>query len=102
MHSVLNGRYACDGGAMWNECPFFRKLHESGTPDDVYLRRLEQGMWAFNSHHPQHDHNFATASSKDTDKLRPQDVTSWKAQNADSAAWCLTGVPEGQAGSVLA
>jgi hypothetical protein len=68
---------------MWQECPLFRKLHEPGAPHDVYLRRLQQGMWAFNSHHPQHDHKFATACSKDKDKLRPQDVTSWKALNAD-------------------
>ena len=76
MHSVLNGRYTCEDGSMWQECPLFRKLHEPGAPHDVYLRRLQQGMWAFNSHHPQHDHKFATACSKDKDKLRPQDVTS--------------------------
>ena len=72
---------------MWNECPLFRKLHESDTPDNVYLRRLEQGMWAFNSHHPQHDPKYATACSKDKDKLRPQDVTSWKALNEGKKMW---------------
>ena len=68
---------------MWNDCPLFCKIHDPAAPHAVYLRRLERGMWAFNSHHPQHDHKFATASSKDKDKLRPQDVTSWKALNAD-------------------
>jgi len=81
MHSVLNGRYAWDVAAMWNECPLFRKIHETGVLDDVYRRRLEQGIWAFNSHYPQHDPQFATAVSKDRDKLHPTHVTSWKALN---------------------
>jgi len=66
---------------MWNDCPLFRKIHETGMQDDVYLRRLEAGMWAFNSHYPQHNPKFATSCSTDRDKLCPQHVTAWKALN---------------------
>jgi len=76
-YSFLNGRYTCDDGKTCNQRPLFRKQQASGVPDNVYLRRLRKGMWAFNSRYAGHDPKLACVSSAQSDKPWPQDVTTW-------------------------